>query len=148
MKTYTKLLVLSLALLASLGFVVNAYAMTPALSLYSNGANSVTVNVSGADPYASVVLYYNLSYGTQSTVLGTTNASGYSSTTLSNNSYGMTSGALAYVIVNGQQSPSVPWPSYYNSTYYPTTSNSALVVQSLTMSPGNSITLSSSGLLS
>ncbi len=95
-----------------------AQAMTPTLSVSATGSgDSVTVTVYG-DPNASVTLYqqnqgYN--YNTQTQYLGTTNSSGYLSTTVNTNNYGITSGSSVYVMVNNQISSSVVWPYSYNN---------------------------------
>lgn len=100
----------------------SALAMTPTLSVSATGSSdSVTVTVYG-DPNASVTLYqqnqgYN--YNTQTQYPGTTNSSGYLSTTVNTNNYGITSGSSVYVMVNNQISSSVVWPynSYSNYNY-------------------------------
>ncbi|OGM97348.1 MAG: hypothetical protein A2735_03190 [Candidatus Yanofskybacteria bacterium RIFCSPHIGHO2_01_FULL_41_21] len=95
-----------------------AHATTPTLSVSATGSgDSVTVSVYG-DPNASVTLYqqnqgYN--YNTQTQYLGTTNSSGYLSTTVNTNNYGITSGSSVYVVVNNQTSSSVVWPYNYNN---------------------------------
>ncbi len=96
----------------SLLAATSAYAATPTLSLSSTGGNSVQVSVSG-DPNASVMFYYNIASasGMQTMALGTTNASGYLSTTISVSSYGINAGQSVYVIVNGQQSAMQTWPA-------------------------------------
>ncbi len=126
MKIYKKFLILFAFLAIFTGFVAKVYAVNPTLSLSSSG-NNVMINVSG-DPNSSVVLYYNLSYGTQSTVLGTTNSSGFLSTYVSANSYNITSGSLVYVLVNNQQSASMAWPSAYSSTFTLSNTNLSLNV--------------------
>lgn len=113
MNIYKKLFVFALILTAFVGFGSKVHAMTPALSLVSSGTDNVLVTVT-ADPNSSVVLYYNLTYGMQNAVLGTTNYNGYFTTVISANNYNITAGSLVYVMVNGQQSVSVAWPSYYS----------------------------------
>lgn len=140
MKIYKKFLILFAFLALFTSFVGNVYAVNPTLSLSSSG-NNVMINVSG-DPNSSVVLYYNLSYGTQSTVLGTTNSSGFLSTYVSANSYNITSGSLVYVLVNNQQSVSVAWPSYNYGTNYGT--NTGINISNISLSVGNSVTFNSS----
>jgi len=92
------------------------HANTPTLSISATGSgDSVTISVYG-DPYSNVVLYYqNNVYSTQSQFIGTTNSSGYLSTTVSTSSYGVTAGSTVYVIVNNQTSSSVAWPYNYNN---------------------------------
>src|SRR3989344_5878451 len=94
-----------------------AHATTPTLSVSATGSgDSVTVSVYG-DPNASVTLYQQNQgyyYNTQTQYLGTTNSSGYLSTTVNTNNYGITSGSSVYVVVNNQISSSVVWPYYGN----------------------------------
>jgi len=103
-------------------FLVSApvRAMTPTLSVNATGnGDSATISAYG-DPYASVILYYQnqgYSYGAQSQYVGTTNSSGYFSTTISAATYGITAGGNIYVLVNGQTSPTVVWPYNYNNNY-------------------------------
>jgi len=93
-----------------------AYAtIPPALSLIATGSgDNVQINVTG-DPNVSVLLYYTESgAGTQITPLGTTNASGSFTTTISSATYGLTSGTAVQAILNGTsgpKSPVVAWPS-------------------------------------
>lgn len=93
-------------------------AMTPTLSINATGnGDSATISTYG-DPYASVILYYQnqgYSYGAQSQYIGTTNSSGYLSTTISASTYGITAGSNIYVLVNGQTSSTVVWPYNYNN---------------------------------
>jgi len=103
---------------APIGITPIAQAMTPTLSLYATGNNSVQVTVNG-DSNSSVTLYYpqtSYNYGNQSQYLGSTNYNGYFSTTISTNQYNINPGNLIYVTVNNQQSQSTPWP--YFSNYY------------------------------
>lgn len=95
---------------ASAGFAQAA--ITPTLSLSSAGGNSVNVTVS-ADPNANVMFYYNVASasGMQTMTLGTTNSSGYFSTTLNAGSYNINAGQSVYVIVDGAQSAMQTWPS-------------------------------------
>ncbi len=128
------------------GLATGAYAMTPTLSVYSGTNNMVTINVSNADANAGVYLYYNsFNYsGTQNAYLGTTNYSGYFSTSVSGSQYNISSGSAVYVVVNGQQSQSYAWPSVTGSSYYPYTNNNApLGVSSLTLPVGSSAVLNS-----
>ncbi len=83
----------------------SAFAATPTLSLTSLGGGSAEINISG-DANASVIFYYSVSgsSGMQTTTLGSTDASGAFSTTVNGSSYGISSGASVYVVVDGQQS--------------------------------------------
>ena len=112
------------AAVAGLFFVVGlfivsseALAMTPSLSIYSSGGNSVSLTVNG-DPNSSVFLYYYTNGGGSiiSTAIGSTNQNGYFSTTLDSNSFSIGQNSSVYAMVNGSQSNSVNWPSYnYNN---------------------------------
>ncbi len=122
-------------------FVDQAKASTiPTLSLSNAGGNSVTVNVNG-DATASVQLYYlniaNNSSVQSLGVIGTTNANGFFSTVLSGSTYNIPGGASTYVVVDGLQSVSIPWP-YYNGTSGGTLS---LSQNSITLIPGQSGTI-------
>jgi hypothetical protein len=101
-------------------------AITPTLSLSTAGGDSVNVSVS-ADPNANVMFYYNVASasGMQTMTLGTTNSSGYFSTTLNAGSYNINSGQSVYVIVDGAQSAMQAWPS---PTGTPTLNESSLTV--------------------
>jgi len=102
---------IALVAVGMLGSIFIASAMTPTLSLYSSGnSDAVQATVNG-DSYASVTLYYQKSgYGLQSWYMGSTNSSGYLSTSLSMSNLGVVSGSNAYVMINNQQSTSVSWP--------------------------------------
>ena len=92
--------------------------MTPTLSVAVTGnSDSVSITVYG-DSYASAILYHqNSSYGVQSRYLGTTNSSGYLSTTISSSTYGIMAGNSVYVVVNNQTSTNIAWPYNYNNNY-------------------------------
>lgn len=116
--------VLSTALILALfigvfgAFVSQADAATPTLSVTSASFNTVQLTVYG-DQNASVQLYYYAQGSniiTSAGYVGTTNASGYFSTNLSTYSYGITPGTTVYVLVNGQQSANVVWPSTSSTT--------------------------------
>lgn len=115
-----------------------AYAATPTLSLSNVNGDLVQVNVTG-DANSSVLFYYNVasSSGLQVRTIGTTSASGSLSTTVSSNSFGVNSGSLVYVFVNGTQSPLVTWPS--------ASSAPSLSQTSVTLVPSQSTTVSSYG---
>ncbi len=100
------------------GSALTAYAAIPTLSITTVNSNQVQVIVQNADLNASVNLYYyqsNYGSATYAGMIGSTNSSGYLSTTLAQNSYGIPSGANAYVLVNGQQSNSAAWPYGFNN---------------------------------
>lgn len=123
----------------TLGFTNTVSAMTPTLSLSNNGNNTVFVTVYG-DPNSSVNLYYNNYSGLQNLYLGSTNSSGYLSTSLNLSTYNINPNTTVYVIVNNQQSSVASWPTnYYQNNYY---TNTGLTVSSLTLPLGSSATLS------
>ncbi len=107
------------ALVFSVVFAHHAFAMQPTLSL-STYNNTVQLTVYG-DPYSSVSLEYQGTYGLQNEgVIGTTNSAGYLSTTISPSSYLIAGGSNVFVIINGQQSSYAVWPtlsSSYGATY-------------------------------
>lgn len=126
-----------------------AHAMTPTLSVSATGSgDSMIITVYG-DSYASVILYYQNSsynYGTQSQYLGTTNSSGYLSTTVSLTTYGITAGNTVYVMVNNQTSSSVAWPYNYNNYNYGNWYGSLSLSQTnISMTVGQSVNVTISG---
>jgi hypothetical protein len=101
-----------------------AFAATPVFSAYYTGSgDSVQINVTGADPNSSVLLENNF----QVHALGTTDASGSFSTTISTSQYNITPGGVTYVIVNNQNSNSIQWP-YTASTGSFTLSQSSVSI--------------------
>lgn len=126
MKIYKKSLIsIIFATFLFLG-ATDAKAMIPTLSLTQNGADNVLVTVSG-DQNSSVTLYYSSTYGVlQNRLLGYTSYNGFFSATISGSSYGIASGSQVYVIVNGQQSTSVSWPSYSGGSLYLSQTNLSL----------------------
>lgn len=124
----------------TLVFTNTVSAMTPTLSLSNNGNNTVFVTVYG-DPNSSVNLYYNNYSGLQNLYLGSTNYSGYLSTSLNLSTYNINPNTTVYVIVNNQQSSVASWPTnYYQNNNY--VNNTGLTVSSLTLPLGSSATLS------
>jgi hypothetical protein len=119
-------------------FPLRADAVTPSLSVYSTSNNVVQLTVQG-DPNAQINLYY---YQLGSNLLsnpvsiGTTNPSGYYSSSLSQGAYGIPGGTTVYVTVNGQQSPTAVWPNTFS-----TGSNVYLSQPSVTVSQGQSQTI-------
>ncbi len=101
------LLVPTLLLVASSAFA----AITPTLSLYATGNGQVQVNVNG-DPNATVTFYYqnNGSGSYTSSNIGSTNSSGFFTTTFSSGSYNIGYNSQVYVVVNGVQSSYTNWP--------------------------------------
>ena len=135
----------SVRAISSVGFIIigllaaaNVYAMTPTLSLSNVGGDSVQISVS-ADPNASVMFYYNVASasGMQTMTLGTTNSSGYFSTTISASSYNINPGQSVYTIVNGQQSAMQTWPA--------PTGTPTLNQTSVTLGLGQSVSVYSQG---
>jgi ferredoxin len=88
-----------------------ARAAAPTLSLTTTGdGDNVQLTTSG-DPNASVLIYFLKTDGTSRLqYLGTTNASGYYSTTISTATLGVTPDSSVQVKINNQQSSSVNWP--------------------------------------
>ena len=119
----------------------SAFAATPTLSLTSLGGGSAEINISG-DANASVIFYYSVSgsSGMQTTTLGSTDASGAFSTTVNGSSYGISSGASVYVVVDGQQSTVQAWPSSASTSGVPVLSQNSVTLglgQSVTVVPEN-----------
>lgn len=117
------------------GFAGVALASTPNLSVSNNGNNQVQISVTNADPNSTINLYYNS--GNFVANIGTTNSSGYFSTTLNQNSYSIPQNSYVYVMVNGQNSSSVLWP--YNGNNY---GNISLSQTSLTIAYNQSASVS------
>jgi hypothetical protein len=115
-------------------------AATPSVSFASNGANSVQISVYGDPNQAVNLYYYNIGTTLINSVgsIGTTNSSGYFSNTISGTAYNIPSGASVYVVVSGQQSPTMTWPSVSGGSVY-------LSQSSLVMNQGQSTTVSISG---
>ena len=104
-----------LAIAMALFLVTTASAMTPSLTVTSNGTGSLQVSVYG-DANAPVILdYYSGNQLMGAGVIGYTNYSGYFSSTINSYQYNVPSGASAVVVVNGQQSSPGAWPSTYNN---------------------------------
>ncbi len=117
-----------------------AEAATPTLAFASAGTNYVQISVQGDQNQAVNLYYYNPGMSTINTVgsIGTTNASGYFSTTLYTSSYNIPSGASVYVVVNGQQSSTATWPTTSGGNVYLSQSN-------VTMNQGQNSYVSISG---
>jgi peptidoglycan hydrolase-like protein with peptidoglycan-binding domain len=96
-----------------------AYAATPILNVSGNGDNNnVTVTVSGGEPNAPVVLFYNpTTAGTvQRSSLGYTDQNGNWTGTVSSNVLGIPWNTPVYVQVGGYQSLTSNWSQSGNST--------------------------------
>ncbi len=119
-----------------------AQATTPTLSVSGTGnSDSVILTVYG-DPYSTVTLYrqdQSYNYGSQSQYIGTTNSSGYFTSTISSGNYGVAAGSSVYVIVNNQMSSSVIWPYGYNNYNY---SSPTLSQTSISVMAGQSVDVS------
>ncbi len=133
------------AAVALFGTLPAAKASTLTLSVYSTGGDAVQVTVNG-DANAGVTLYYYRSgYNyTQSQYIGSTNYSGYFSTTISTSSYGINPGSSVYVTVNGLTSQSVTWP--YSTGAIPPVGNAPWLSQSsVNVTVGQSVNVTVSG---
>jgi len=109
-----KLSVLTLSALVAIAFLFqadNVLAATPTLQLTSTGdGDSVQINVIG-NPGKSVILYYTKKdNGPFVSSLGTTNANGAFTTTISAASYNIVPSSMVHVIVDGLQSADIAWP--------------------------------------
>lgn len=106
-----------LTFVAVFGFSSLAQAATPTLSVSNTGSNLVILTVTNADPNSSISLFRNQPNSSAVFVatIGTTNSSGYFSTTLNQNSYFIPQNSNVYVLVNGQASSGVMWPNYAGS---------------------------------
>ncbi len=130
----------------ALFFATQVSAMTPTLSLNSNGTGTFQVTVYG-DPNSNIILdYYSGGQLMGAGIIGYTNYSGYYSNTISAYNYNVPAGAEAVVIVDGQESSGVTWPVGYgntNSCYpyscgYDTGGQISLSQSSLSLSVGQS----------
>jgi hypothetical protein len=113
--------------LSALALVLSANAViatsTPAFNLVNN-TSTVSINVTGADPYATVNFYYpnpdssnnsvNASY--VSIGIGQTDSSGSFNVSVAPNSYGLSGGMQVYVTVDGASSSHIVWPTSSVST--------------------------------
>jgi hypothetical protein len=129
---FYSLFVVSFVLLISRGTALAA--LVPSMSLTPvTGSDNVQVTVFGADPNVSVLLYHPTATAVSSTNIGTTNGSGYLSTSVSSNSYSIPAQAPVYVIVDGQESASATWPNYTSGG-----STISLNPSSVSLTPGQS----------
>ena len=124
--------VLGVVLLGSFVSAMPAFAtVPPTLVLSATGTgDNVLITVTG-DPKVSVILSYNeVGFGPQITSLGTTDASGSFSTTVSSAAYGLTSGTPVNAILNGTsgpKSPTVAWPAVTSSNALALSQNAVIV---------------------
>ena len=100
------------AIIASFALGSFAFAATPTLSIANTGdGDSVQISVTG-DPSASVLLYFTkIGSGASLNYLGTTDANGSFTTTVSAATYQIVTSTPVHVSVNNQSSPDVLWPS-------------------------------------
>ena len=115
--------------------------ITPTLSLNNLNNGNIQITVYG-DANSPVLLYSNSYNNYSNNNLGTTNYSGYLSTTIPYNQYNITSGSSIYVTVDGIVSPSVIWPydnNYNNGTSPVTFSQNNITLSNLGQS--TSVTL-------
>lgn len=136
-----KLVVLGAFLIAAFS-AQTAEAATPILTLSNAGNSQVRIDVTG-DVNSSVQLYFynppNSGSIQSAGVIGTTNSSGYFTTTVSNTAYGIQSGTGVFVNVNNQQSSSVSWPTITGGNVFLSQSNLSLYAgqtSSVTISGG------------
>ena len=140
MTKFNKIIVLPILIFVALfSFAPLSKAATPTISLSAGSDNdTVTVTVNG-DANSSVILYYTkTSVGSQISYIGTTNSSGYLSTTISSQAYGIVSYSSVHVTtggVNGTASAEASWP-YVSSTT--TTTAISLSQTGLVLNVGNS----------
>lgn len=135
---------LAISIIAGWLFAGTAFAVTPTLSVTSNGdGDTVQVNVTG-DANSSVLMYYTkTNYGQQLYSLGTTNSSGSLITSVSSSGIAIVSGTSVYVTVgglNGAQSPAVSWPNVS------TTGNFSLSQTGAVLTVGQSTTITANNL--
>jgi hypothetical protein len=106
-----------------------ANAASPVLTLTYAGNDQVRIEVNG-DVNMSVQLYYYSQNNSGSIVnvgsIGTTNSSGYFTTTVGRNAYGINPGSSVFVNVNNQQSASQTWPAITGGNVYLSQSNISL----------------------
>lgn len=136
-------------LFATMAPMMLAYAATPVLTVTgSDDNNTVTVRVTNGEINAQVVLFYNQNLSSQGNVqqniIGTTDASGNFTGTVSTSALGISQVSPVYVQVGGYQSLPVNWP--YSST---ATSTNVVTFSSvnptLTVGQSGTVTLSGGG---
>lgn len=133
-------LLVSVALSSAFLLAKPAQAATPTVAATLVSGDTVQLTVIG-DPNAGVILNY---LGTGSTVklsaLGTTNAAGTFSASVSTGVFGIVSGSLFNVSVNNQRSDSLVWP--YGAAPN-TTANAGIVLgqTAITLGAGQSTTV-------
>ena len=138
--TKTVLVLAAFTALFSLSTQV-AEAASPVLTLTNAGNNQVRIEVTG-DVNSSVLLYFYNPSNSGNIVsvgsIGTTNSSGYFTSTVSSTAYGISAGANVFVNVNNQQSSSVAWPNITGGNIYLSQTN-------VSLNAGQSTTVNISG---
>jgi len=120
-----------------------AHAAVPLLSLANGDGDSVNVTVTG-DPNSSVLLSYQKSTGgSYLQYIGTTNANGNYSTTISTATYSILPSSPVYIMVNSQQSATVSWPYSLTTGAGAITFNKTGLV--LTVGQAQTLTVNNSG---
>ncbi len=133
-----KTLIIVLATVSLFAMTLTTYAAIPNVSATLTGSgDNVALTVSG-DSNSSVLLTYNGSSGLQMSALGTTDASGYFSTTISTAVYGIIPNSAFHITVNNQQSSTLQWPY---TTVISTTESFYLSQTSVTLTIGQSLTI-------
>lgn len=135
--------IITLAVLVTFGISLAGYAhaaLVPSMSVSAvTGGTTSQITVFGADPNASVLLYYPSTASVESANIGTTNSSGYLTTVIDAATYNIVPNSSVYVMVDGQASPSATWPNYTSSS-----GSSLLNETTVTVSPGQSTIVSAS----
>ena len=129
-------------------WVSGALAATSAtLSLSSVSGDSIRI-VAAGDPSQNIRLSYLPSGATtvSSISIGTTDASGNFTTTISSGGYGIPQGSPAYVTINSLQSATALWPSYSSSLVLSSNSANLAVGQNMNITASNALILASNGM--
>lgn len=116
-KIKQRLIVLLFVVGISFGIFVNsAVAVSVTWSANTVSGDNVQIQAAG-DPNATVQLYFFPAGATSAAVasLGTTDSSGNFSKTISSGALGVPSGVQSRVVINGQLSSLVAWPTYTSS---------------------------------
>ncbi|MSR71132.1 MAG: peptidoglycan-binding protein [Candidatus Taylorbacteria bacterium] len=114
MKYYKNVFLVSFLVLSllSIAHIANA-AIASTVSLSNITSTDAQLSVFG-DANSPVQLYYGPTAGTQVT-LGSTDSSGNLKIPIGTDSYNISCGKIAYVVVNGQRSATIPWVPANNS---------------------------------
>ena len=142
---YFLMIVLCLGLLSS---QVQASAPTT-MALTNTSGDAVQVEITG-DINSTVRLSF-LPAGASALstiILGTTDANGHLTNSISSGGYGIPAGSPAYATINGVQSSMLLWPSYTSTITFDQTSTQIAVGQSISINSSNTLILSSNSLTS